>query len=231
MMHEPQSHIIDPNSILQQVWQGDYPNTWRIFYGSETIRNKTGTYIAYLIAAIFFFSFFTCTLLFILGAVASRESSSNQTVIGLIVLIILLLFVVLVGLAIFFTIRRIVKKRRENKILRQQPNPTLVVLPDRVVEYHRQMIRVLTFAEIAYMRLRVQANTQTVTNYTTTTNYDGTTTTTPSTSTVPAAPSIWLDLSFYNGRRDAWSLNIPPQDMIAQCILDAYNTYRVKQER
>jgi len=79
----------------------------------------------------------------------------------------------------------------------------MVVLPDRVVEYRRQRIRTLVFADISYMRLRVEGYQD-------------------------ALPSILLDISHYNGQRTTWEIDIAPADMIAQCILDAYTAYRVQ---
>jgi hypothetical protein len=213
MMYDPQSQSFDPDRVLQLVWQSDYPNTWRVFYGSETITNIYTVFLVFLVLAL-------VLAIYVVGGISYQCATGNCFSGDFNQFLWWSFFIIaFLGVLIFLTIRSLVKERRANKKLSQQPNPTLVVLPDRVVTYRRQLTRSLNFAEVAYMRLRVQANTETVT------------TKTSSTSTVPAPPSIWLDLSFYDGRRDAWSIDINPQDMIAQCILDAYNTYQVTKER
>jgi hypothetical protein len=227
MMHEPEARTFDSNSVLRQVSQGDYPNSWRVFFGSDTFVNNSGIfgiYIFFLVLFVipFYFSIYVISRIIYGCAIGDCFSGDfSQFLWGAFFVIVFL------GALIFLTIRGLDKEIRKQS---QQPAPTIVVMPDGVVAYSRQQIRSLAFAEIAHMQLRVQANTQVVTTYTTTTTYDGTTIRTPSTSVV-SNPYIWLDLIFYGGRRDNWSIDIAPQDMIAQCILDAYNAYRVTKER
>jgi hypothetical protein len=177
-----QHSLPDPNSVLQRVWQRDYPNTWRVFYGNETPPLNRLTIL--LVALIFLFSY-------LLSFVAITTSLHQP---GWFILLFLLGFFTI---AIFFVRRS--RMRRESK----QPKPTMVVLPDRVVEYRSQRIRTLAFGDISYMRLRVEG-------------YQA------------APPSILLDISHYNGQRTIWDIDIAPSDMIAQCILDAYTAYRVQ---
>jgi hypothetical protein len=177
-----QHSLPDPNSVLQQVWQRDYPNTWRVFSSNETPPLSRLTIL--LIALIFlFFSLLPCVAL-----TASLQQPGW--------------FVLLFLLGLFAISTFLVQWSRKRKE-RKQPKPTMVVLPDRVVEYRRQRIRTLVFADISYMRLRVEGYQD-------------------------ALPSILLDISHYNGQRTTWEIDIAPADMIAQCILDAYTAYRVQ---
>ncbi|GHO94444.1 hypothetical protein KSF_044920 [Reticulibacter mediterranei] len=177
-----QHSLPDPNSVLQQVWQRDYPNTWRVFSSHETPPLSRLTIL--LIALIF--------LLFSLSLCVVFTASLQQ--LSWFILLFLLGFFTL---SIFFV--QWSRKRKERK----QPKPTMVVLPDRVVEYRRQRIRTLAFADISYMRLRVEGYQD-------------------------APPSILLDINHYNGQSTIWEIDIAPSDMIAQCILDTYTTYRVQ---
>jgi hypothetical protein len=180
--HSP--YISGPNSVLQQVWQGDYPNSWRVFASNEA--SSPDYLMAFLIVlSAQFFSLSLCVAF----------TPSLQQISWFIVLFVLGFFTI----PGFFV--RWLKKRKKGK----QPKPTLVVLPDRVVEYRRQHIRTLVFENISYMRLRVEGYQQ-------------------------APPSILLDISHYNGQRTVWEIDIAPSDMIAQCILDAYTTYRVQSQ-
>jgi hypothetical protein len=181
-LQQHDSHIADPNSVLQQVWQGDYPNIWRVFSSNETASPNPHLY-----------SLVILVVLIPLIALFLFLMASTPQLSWLIVLFLFVLFATL----IFFMYRL----RQPGKS--KQPKPTMVVLSDRVVEYRQQRIRTLVFAEINYMRLRVEGYQE-------------------------APPSILLDISHYNGQRLVWVVDIAPADMIAQCILDAYTTYRVQ---
>jgi len=181
-LQQHDSHIADPNNVLQQVWQGDYPNIWRVFSSNETASPSPRLYLLVILVALLPF-----IALFVFLAAATPQLS------WLIALFLLVLFAIL----IFFM------QRLRPPAKSKQQKPTMVVLPDRVVEYRRQQIRTLVFAEISYMRLRVEGYQE-------------------------APPSILLDISYYNGQRTVWEIDIAPADMIAQCILDAYTTYRIQ---
>ncbi len=181
-MQQHDSHIADPNSVLQLVWQEDYPNIWRVFSSNET--SVLSRLTIFLIVLIMLFSSLSLCI---------ALTVPLQQLSWFILLFLLGLF------TIFIFFMRWSRMRRKGK----QPKPTMVVLPDRVVEYRQQRIRTLVFAEISYMRLRVEGYQE-------------------------APPSILLDISHYNGQRTVWEIDIALADMIAQCILDAYTTYRVQ---
>lgn len=214
------SHMFDPEQVLQQVWRGDYPPTWQVFFGP--VGSAIGcllTTFAVIIGLIAFLFLLTggAEVIGSITAGATSDAIGSAIAVAVVMLISIGLIILLVrGI-------RAARKRASRK-----PGPTMVVMPEGVVAYQRKQTRSFAFAHIAQMQLRVRARTNTVTTYSTTIGANGMTTMIPLTTSVPAAPSIWLDLVFHDGQRGVWHINFAPQDTIAQSIIEAYTRYRAQ---
>jgi hypothetical protein len=211
------SDTFDPGHVLQQVWRGDCPPAWRVFFGPVSSAVLVLLVTAQVILALMAL-FFLCSV--VLAAVTARSitgAAGGVILVGVIML-------VLIGLIVLLQHGVRVARSRAS----QKPRSTMVVMPEGVVAYRRRQTRSISFTHIAQMQLRVRARKKTITSSTTLTNADGTTSTMPSATTIPAAPSIWLDLVLESGQRGVWRIDIAPQDAIAQSIIEAYTLYRTQ---
>lgn len=212
--------MFDPEQVLRQVWQEDYPPTWLVFFGP--VFSAIGCLFIPLamIIGLVALLFLIVGVGDVFGSLASGATSDAiQTAIAVAV-------VVLISIGLITLLMRGMRaaERRASK----NPRSTIVVMPEGAVAYHSKQTRSIAFAHIAQMRLRVQARKKTITTYTTTTDANGSISIIPSATTAPATPSIWLDLVFHNSQRGAWHIDIAPQDMIAQSIIEAYTRYRAQ---
>lgn len=213
------SQTFDPEQVLQHVWQNDYPAAWHVFFGP--VRSPLLFLLVTLQVLIGMAGLLLCVGL--IATVISPAGKSMPDALGIIFFVAVILLVPIGLIALLQLGVRRVRKRTSLK-----PRSLMVVMPEGVVAYRRKQTRAIFFAHIAQMQLRVKANRKTVSTYTTTTGADGTIAMIPSTTTAPAAPSIWLDLVFQGGQRGVWSIEIAPQDAIAQCIIEMYAQYRLQ---
>lgn len=212
------SETFDPERVLQQVWQGDYPPTWRVFFGP--VGSALGCLLVTLQVILGVGALFSLAV-GVFGIISQPFSGPDEAT-ALIILGVIIL--ILIGLIVL--LQRGVREARRRAS--QKPRLTMVVTPEGVVEYRRKQTRAIFFAHIAHMQLRVQARSNTITTSSSIVGADGTISSIPSTTTVPAAPAIWLDLVFQNGQRGVWNIYIPPRDAIAQTIIEAYTYYRTR---
>lgn len=220
MMHEQRAERFDPDSVLQAVWQHDYPPAWHVFYEKERVTNQSGYFVFFLILLILGFVLSLCFLISgINTAIAEGFSGSLIPVLAT-----ALFFVVILGVSAFLLIRFMDQKSRRAS---QRPISTVVVMADGVVAHHHNRTKALVFADIAHLRLRVQESTQIIRTNNVSTSYNGATTIWPVTFAVPAPATIWFDVQYTNGKRTTWPIDFAPKDLIAQYILDAYMAYRL----
>jgi hypothetical protein len=212
------SETFDPELVLQRVWQGDYPPTWRVFY--RPVISAVGCLLMTLQVMIGLMALLLLCAI-VLGFVTEKpitDTAIGGMILAGVITLVLIAFIVLLQRGV----------RRARSRASKKPRTTMVVIPEGVVAYRRKQTRAISFAHIAHMQLRVRAKRNTSTATYTTTNADGTISTWPITTTVPADPLLWLDLVFHSGQRGAWRIDILPQDIIAQSILEAYTQYRTQ---
>jgi hypothetical protein len=217
-MLSQQSETFDPESVLKQVWQGEYPADWRVYFGTVS----SGLLV--LLVTLQVLLGVVGALFLLLGIGVLIEAIAAKAFAAAIVTLTLVAVILLIPIGLILLLRRAARKARERA--NQQSRPTIVVMPQGVVAYHRKQTSALVYAHITQMQLRVQAMRKTITTYSTTVNASGSVTTLPMTTSVPAAPSIWLDLVLQNGQRGVWHIDLAPQDAIAQSIIEAYTLYR-----
>jgi len=130
--------MFNPKLILQQVWEGRAPKEWRVFTGKKRARNVGGP----LAFAIFLIGIFVLPQSANSVAVADVGLSASY-------LFMLLLLMIACGAIGLLTQRVMVK-------LNRNPAPTLVVLPEGVIEYVNQQtpLKGLFFAHVAHMQSR-----------------------------------------------------------------------------
>ncbi len=222
--------MMNPEAVVQQVWQQIVPADWRIIRGKRRSAFVVGC----------FATFFTLVLLFILGVGAvvltgflhfgagseleqppasllNPTDPGSSTIAGYPALAVLgsaaLAVAVLVGV-----IAGLIAGRDSG-----DPDPFIVLLPAGFVEYvsRRKPIIGISYAEIADIDLRVRTTRSSSTNPNT-----GVSTTTTRT-------RIWLDLHYRNGRTERWEprANFGPRESICQTIIKAYSRYEALQGR
>lgn len=222
MMHEQRAERFDPDSVLQAVWQHDYPPAWRVFYENTRVSNNAGLFIFFLILVLLGIVFSMNLLISnLITATVTGFSSSLITTLAT-----TLFFVVTLSISAFLLIRLLDRKSRQ-AIQRQRPISTVVVMADGMVAHRHNRTKTLFFADIAHLRLRVQESTQTIRTNQVSTSYNGATTIWPVTFAVPAPATIWFDVQYTNGKHTTWPIDFAPKDLIAQYILDAYMAYRL----
>lgn len=209
--HTQSSEIFDSEQVLQQVRRGDYPPTWRVFFGP--VGNAAGCSLVTAQVLLGGLALFFLAV----GVFGAITGPISQAMIGGLILMGVIILI-LIGLIILLG-RGVQGARRRAS---EQPRSTMVVMPEGVVSYRRRRTRSLLFAHIAQMQLIVRTKRNLITTYTTITNPDSTIFTTPSTTTVP-----WLKLVFQNGQKGIWRIDTAPQNAIAQAIFEAYNRYRI----
>jgi hypothetical protein len=146
---------LDPGQVVQQVWRGDYPASWRVFLG-EQVRGVSNCLTAALIVIAVPLScmFINAIIVFFIEA-AEKGGFPNDNylvaIFGIIILGVLLALFICAWKAI---------KRHSNK----QPKPMIVVMPDGVVGYRRKKVWGIAFTDVAHIQLRTDAR-GTATNY------------------------------------------------------------------
>jgi hypothetical protein len=186
---------LDPNQVVQQIWRGDYPASWRVFVGEES--NRVSNFLTALLVVIAVPLF--CIL--VNGSVVLLIEAAKQG--GFPYMATLFVIVVLgVLVALCILAFRAIKRYRS-----KQPKPMIVVMPDGVVGYRRKKVWAVAFADVAHMQLRAETTVSTPTSYTST---------------------IWLDLIYQGGQRGECFIEIAPQEMIAQNILEAHTAFRLQ---
>jgi len=184
----------DPELVVQQVWRGDYPASWRVFLGRE----EANVFNAFLLPLLILISTvfacititFTASFIFEIGRQGGLSNPGDYIgvfaiigVIGMIIALIVLGF------------------RAINRARTRRPKPLIVIMPEGVVGYRRKQTWAIAFADIAHIQLRAQAND----------------------SRMP----ILIDLIYQGGQRREWFIDIAPQEMIAQCVLEAHTAFRL----
>src|SRR5437660_3493834 len=214
------SQTFDPEQVVHQVWQGDYPPAWRVFFG------PIGGPLLYLLVTLQVLIGMAGLLLLCAGVVTAVTSFAEKSMPDALGAVLFVGVILLVPIGLIVLLQRGVRGARNRTSTK--PRPVMVVMPEGVVAYRRKQTRAIFFAHIAQMQLRVKANRKTISTYTTITGANGTVSMIPSTTTVPAAPTIWLDLVFQGGQRGVWTIDNAPQDAIAQCIIETYTQYRLQ---
>lgn len=130
--------MFNPKLILQQVWEGRAPKAWRVFTGKKRVPNVGGP-LAFVI--------------FLIGIFVLPQSASSVAVadVGLSAsYLFMLLLLMIVGGAIGLLTQRVMVKLNRN------PAPTLVILPEGVIEYvnWQTSVKGLFFARVAHMQSR-----------------------------------------------------------------------------
>jgi hypothetical protein len=97
----------------------------------------------------------------------------------------------------------------------QQPKPMVVILPDGIVGYQSKKVWALAFSDVTHMQFRMQQNWKAVSVNDTWVN-------------VPTTPTVCIDLIYRGGQRGTYTLWIPPQEIIAQQIIEAHRTFQAQ---
>lgn len=221
---------MEPEAIVEQVWQGIVPTTWQVMRGKRRSALAAGC----------FAMLFTLALLFILGvgsvvlvgflhvgsAGAADQPSAfflnppdliSSTIVGYPATAVV--GGAALGLAVLIGISAGLIAGRDAR----DPDPLIVLLPDGFVEYvsHRKPIISIAYGALADIDLRVRKSTSTSINLAT------------GVRTTSTSKRIWLDLRYRNGYTERWAprANFGPRLGTCQVILKAYSRYEALQGR
>lgn len=193
--------LLDPNQVIQQVWRGDYPASWRVFMGEQV--NSGGNCLMVLLTVIAapLFCIFTSVTISVFFDATSQGGFLNENylaaIFGIVVIALLLTLFIFAWKAI---------KRYSSR----QPKPMIVVMPDGVVGYwSRKKIWAIAFANVAHIQIGAGIQSRTTTSY---------------------RPLFWLELIYRGGQHGKYVIEIPPQEMIAQNILEAHTAFRLRHQ-
>lgn len=226
--------MMEPEAIVQQVWQGIVPTAWQMIHGKrQSAFAVGGCALVLTLVLLVILSVGTIMLLGFLhvgSATPAGQPSAfflnpatlgSSTIAGYPAAAVVggaaLAFALLVGIAAGLIAGRDAR----------DPDPLIVLLPDSFVEYvnHRKPIISISYAALADIDVRTKKTTR---RSTSSNPYTGSTTTTTSTS-----KRVWLDLRYRNGYTERWAprANFGPRLETCQIIVKAYSRYEALQGR
>ncbi|MBO0780736.1 MAG: hypothetical protein J2P37_18085 [Ktedonobacteraceae bacterium] len=189
--------LLDPNQVIEQVWRGDYPASWRVFVGEQV--NSAGNCLVALLTVIvaLLFCILTSGIIVVFLDAIRQGGFPSDNYLAIAVFALLLTLVIFGWKAI---------KRYSSR----QPKPMIVVLPDGVVGYRRRKkVWAIAFADVAHIQIGAGRQSRTTSSY---------------------LPLIWLELIYRGGQHGTCAIEIPPQEMIAQSILEAHTAFRLRHQ-